>query len=133
MRGHADPHTLALWAGGDLDRAAAPEVASHIDNCSECRQNLQELERAQAALRDAFAEPSEMDLQEVRCTLAARLDNQRKRERWSWSLGAVFASFVLVSLALMQRDAPRPATEREAVQLPPVHVPVHLALNIPEI
>ncbi len=134
MSGHPDPHTLALWAGGDLDSIAKFKLAPHVNSCAQCRQTIQELERAKAMLQGAFAEPFETDLQWVRCGVAERLKAQRGTKRWSWFPGTAFAALaVFVSIAVMRRDLPEPLKQKEPVLLPIPHVPMQLALTIPDL
>jgi anti-sigma factor ChrR (cupin superfamily) len=133
MSGHPDSRTLALWVGGDLDAKSASTVGLHLDGCAGCRGTVGEIEKAQAMLRSAFPEPSEVDLQWVRCGVTRSLEDQRRTARWCWSLGSAAAALVLLFAGITHRQAPVPAAPVNTVQLPALSVPIHLALEIPEV
>lgn len=133
MSGHPQLEVLALWAGGDLEGSASLDVGMHLDSCAECRGSVEEIRRTQDFLRGAFEEPSEADLQLVRYGVAGRLVLQGRTARWCWSLVSSAAGLVLVAAIVMHRNAPVPAVAEPAIQLPAWYVPVHPALEIPEL
>lgn len=113
---------LALYAGGDLEDAAA--VDNHLAGCAACRALVAELRE----LRDDLA-----DLREVELPSLAAI-RPRRRARWPWLAGAIAAGLVLFALLRPGEVAPPPrlawAPAAPVVEIPrprPVIPPVHHA------
>ena len=69
---------IALYAGHDLDDSA--QVESHLAECPECRQLLEDLQSSQAELREWAADPVDAAfLSEVRSVVLAQVETPRAK------------------------------------------------------
>jgi predicted anti-sigma-YlaC factor YlaD len=119
---------IALAAGGDLDRAEAAEVETHLAGCADCRSFAEEI----AAVRDdlsSFRAVDDASVAEVRALVMGRL---RSRRAATLSLvkiaAAAIACLVFGWTLLPSRDVATPArpkmiaaeTPRQVEARPPV-------------
>ncbi len=88
MAGDGVREKLSAWLDGELSTAERGEVAAHLEVCEECRRELDQLQRLDAALGslEAAAPPR----------LAARvLERVQPRRRYWWQSLALAASLIL--------------------------------------
>jgi hypothetical protein len=133
MTGHPDPHTLALWVGGDLDGHAAPKVKLHLEACPNCRKTVEEIEATQLLLQFAIREPSEAELLGVRRGISRGLRHRRRMILWSWSLGSAAAILVLLFAVVTPPPPPVPPAQKGMVQLPLPQRRMYPGLEIAEV
>lgn len=95
---------LPLWIGQDLpDAATTNNVAKHVEQCSECAQRRNELQRSLDVLQGCAVEPLAMALsrRSVLPQLTARIsdwETRRRRERFN---GWIPATVMALAVALM--------------------------------
>ena len=111
---------IALYAGGDLPDGRIARVASHLEECADCRALADELRAGQALLGELRDEPlDDAMLAAVRQRVMAKVSAKtRQPSRLYWSLALAAA---LILAAVLGR--PRHQTKRVPVaRVEPAHV-----------
>ena len=105
---------IALYAGHDLDDTT--QVESHLAQCSECRELLEDLQASQSALKEWGADPVDAAfLASVRTDVLARIENRRK-PFWPWvAVFATVAAAVIVFVATPPDPVPPPPPPPQVV------------------
>ncbi len=78
MTRHAEPETLSAYLDGELERAAAAGVETHLGECPECAARLEGLQDTVASLRRLERPPLP---EAVTRGLRQRLERERRRPR----------------------------------------------------
>ena len=73
---------LPLLVYGELSKEEQTDLNTHLDNCAECSDELQELQMLQSTADAAASKPSERLLEESRMELRAALRLERSRYTW---------------------------------------------------
>jgi anti-sigma factor RsiW len=82
---HRSEGELALYAGNDLDTRTMLRMSEHIAECPACATAVADFEAANRSLASANAQPSTMDLLEVRQRVMVAI-NTRPRLPWWWAV-----------------------------------------------
>jgi anti-sigma factor RsiW len=92
---------LALFVEGDLPRAKAAAVESHVRECIECESRLSEFRESQSAMKSLFQESvSAAALANVRTSVLDAVARGKKASGWALRLERlVFAGFRRYALA----------------------------------
>jgi anti-sigma factor RsiW len=119
---------LPLHAGGDLPPRRAARLEVHLEDCSDCRRELESLRAARARVRAAAAaeqapgwSEAEWKVLMVRAT-AARGESRRPaaaaKPRWALAAGTVGVALVVVALLVtgIFRTSPAPQVASAAAQ-----------------
>jgi hypothetical protein len=89
--------TLALYAGGDLDRVEAPRVESHLSGCAECRGFLDDINRSLVLIREEAVDWSAVDVMHQKTMSALQ---PARYHFWRYAAAVVFVMGGLTSWRL---------------------------------
>jgi hypothetical protein len=90
----------------------APRTQSHADDCDECRDELQQLDRALAGFREAVhtsAERPQFFWSAQQTAIRARLESLRTPHRLRWAIASAVALAALAVAMLLPASKPQPA------------------------
>jgi anti-sigma factor RsiW len=116
-----DHETLSAYADGELEGAAAQQVAAHLSMCADCAARMEELRQLQALFAPLREEWAPINVVDAVCARVV----QEPACRWGWRQLAV-VPFVLLSFASLLLGA-KLGTQLMAPQQPSVAVSVRLA------
>jgi anti-sigma factor RsiW len=111
---------IDLYADGELDAAAIPELDRHLQDCAACARawrNLQSLKKTLKSDAFYFTAPAELR-QRIKSELPSPAIGIPRRHMWSWNwLTTAMSGAAAICLALLLTVAvTRPSTEQQLAQ-----------------
>jgi len=101
---------VALFAGGDLETAAAAGVVRHLSQCVACSALAADLRLELDGLREAHAEPLAAEhYAAVRGRVLAELAKPQRRRLvwpWAWAAALAIAAAVVLVVVMTKPNAP---------------------------
>jgi anti-sigma factor RsiW len=111
---------LALYAGDDLDRSQAEELAAHIASCPECSAGVDNFRSDRTLFRSAPQISDAAVAQLHECVLSALPDRTPRPHTWAAAVAACLAAVTVASTQLGRYTEPPapPPIKQYAMRIP---------------
>ena len=123
---------LPWYVNGTLDDADRGRIRRHIQDCADCRENVEMLTEVRRAVRSGSPAPLVPAPDEQRLLAALDQDGRGKvRHAWPWIAAA--ATVAAVAITLAWQLGPRPAATPvlfETVTSPVIEQPINYVLEV---
>ena len=105
------PQDLTLYHYGELEEPERLQLERHLQECGDCRRQLEELRSTLALLPQAAPEPAAAEVRAFNQRLLEKLEPRRTRRLspvWGWSFATAAAALLLVTLGPLRPTSHQP-------------------------